>query len=346
MTIAAQDSTVNAIRKKVRRLTASTASMLPTDELDQYINTAYTQEFPYSIKLDQMVRVYSFLTSPNRSRYPLDMNIYQGIRGDVYIQGRKATLFKDLDQFYDSWPRLPSKYTPATGDGVTTNFTFNIGSQTPFLPTTVTIGSTDTGGQTIAIEDDGGRDTNTGNLLLISTDSTGNQVPPTPATSPIPPAGTPSNSVGTVNYVTGAFTLTLPVAPADGVAITVWVSNYTVGYPSSVLFYKNEFQIRPVPNNVYKVELKMYYSPVQFLEQTEDPLLKQWWMYVSFLASKYVLQDRNDFDGVESIMPELKNQEALVLSRQATEEIGIRNETIYSDSTNTNGNNYWGGYSF
>lgn len=346
MSIAVQDSTVNAIRQKVRRLTASTATMLPTEQLDQFINTAYTQEFPYAIKLDEMVQVYSFLTSPNRSRYPLDMNIYQGVRGDAYVQGRKAFFYKDLDQFYNMWPRLPTRYTPATGDGATTDFTFNIGSQSPFLPTTVTIGSTDINGATIKIVDDGGRDTNTGNLLLIATDSTGNQVPPTPSTSPIPLPGTPANSVGTVNYVSGEFTLTLPVAPADGVELKIWVSLYEPGYPYSVLFYKNEFQVRPVPNDVYKVEVKIYYSPTQFLEQTEDPLLRQWWMYISYLASKYVLQERNDYDGVQSIMPELKHQEGLVLERQATEEIGSRNVTIFASSEIGYANNNWGGYSY
>ena len=345
MTIAPQSSTVNAIRQKVRRITASTESMLTTEQLDQYINTAYTQEFPYAIKLDQMIQVYSFLTSPFQSRYPLDMNMYMGVRGDVYIQGKKGFFFKDLDQFYNMWPRLPTLFTPAIGDGTTTTFTFNIGSQSPFLPTTVTLGSIDINGNTIQVKDDGGRDTNEGNLLFITTNNVGNAVPPTPNTSPIPPASPiPSNSIGTVNYVTGQFSITFPTAPAEDAPISVWVSQYNAAQPYSVLFWNNEFQVRPVPNNVYNIEVKVYFSPVQFLSGNEDPLLNQWWQYLSLIVSKYVLQDRNDYDGVQQLMPELKYQEGLVLERQAVEEIGSRNTTIYASANQNWGNNNWGSW--
>lgn len=343
MDVSPQLSTLNAIRQKVRRITASTEAILPTEELDQYINTAYTQEFPYSIKLDELVQVYSFVTSPYRSLYPLDMNVYQGVRGDVYIQGRKGAFFKDLDQFYNMWPRLPTQFTPAIGDGVTTTFSFNIGAQSPFLATTVTLGSIDINGDTIKVIDDGGRDTNQGNLLLITTDSTGNPVPKTPSTSPIAPASPlPTNAIGTVNYVSGDFAITFPVAPAANAPIKVFVSQYSPGYPYAVLFWKNQFQVRPVPNDVYNIELKIYYSPTQFIDQTEDPIIRQWWMYLSFLASKYVLVDRNDTEGLNGIMPYLKEQEALVLSRQATEEIGNRNVSLFASSNPQWGNNNWG----
>ena len=107
------DSTVNAIRKKTRRLTASASeSALTTAEIDQYINTFYNNDFPYAIKMDQMRSVYTFYTRPYIDRYPLDVNYNQGIRGPLYVEGIQGYFFKDRYQFYNMWPRWPTKFTP------------------------------------------------------------------------------------------------------------------------------------------------------------------------------------------------------------------------------------------
>ena len=79
--MAQADSTLTAIRKKVRRLTASSSqSALSDDDIDQQINTYYSQDFAYSVKIDQMRNVYTFFTQPNVDRYPLDVNYNQGVR--------------------------------------------------------------------------------------------------------------------------------------------------------------------------------------------------------------------------------------------------------------------------
>lgn len=346
MVVAAPDNTLIAIRKKVRRLTASASeSALSTADIDQYINTFYQNDFPYAIKIDQTRSVYTFFTRPYIDRYPLDVNFNQGLRAPLYVEGIPGTFFKDRQQFYSLWPRFPTRFQPISGDGTTTVFNFTIPG--PFLSKEVVLGGVDTAGNAISVNDDGD-----GNLRL--------QVP-NPVTivppytdlinsAPIPGmhnanTGNPgllnvsttttpfSNAIGSVNYVTGVFSINFPVAPAAGTVMTLWVSQYQTGRPYSLLFWNNELVIRPVPKLIHKVEIETYLTPVQFLETSDSPILNQWWQYIAYGASCEILRERQDIEGVENLKEGMKGQEALVLERQSIEEIFQPNITIFN-STN------------
>lgn len=355
------DSTVSAMRLKVRRLTASPSeSALPTSIIDQALNTFINQDFPYAIKLDQMRSVYTFFTEPNIDRYPLDVNYNQGIRAPVYVEGIQGFFFKDRDEFYRMWPRWPTKFNPISGDGVTTAFSFTIPG--PFLSKEVVLGGVDANGNAISVCDDGD-----GNLQL--------QIPnpqvsvPAQFNPPVTNAAIPGmknlntanpglinvntqtldpslvpypGGIGTVDYVTGAFEINFPVAPASGTQMTLWVSQYQTGRPYSLLFWNNEFTIRPIPSEIHKVEVETYLTPVQFMLTTDVPILTQWWQYISYGAACEILRERQDFDGLANLMEGFKRQEALVLERQGVEEIGQRNSTIYSGTQQNLGwNNGW-----
>ena len=310
------DSTLVAIRKKVRRLTSSPSpTVLPDSEIDEYINTYYTQDFPYSIKIDILRYVYSFFTSPNIDTYTLDINSYQGIRAPIYVEGFQGNLYKSRGSFFGVWPRSPAKSQPVTGDGSTTAFSFT-GGPTPFLRNNVVLGGTDTAGAVIQVQDDGA-----GNLIQVSD----------------------SLTIGTVNYVTGAISITFPVAPASGTDITLWVAPYQAGRPYDVLFWNNQFTVRPVPDNVYKVEVETFMTPTAFLSTAQAPTLNQWYQLIAIGASIKILQDRQDFDAMKDLVPLYDRQEALVLERQATETIGQANATIYNTPIN-NPSSYLNGW--
>lgn len=340
------NSTLAYIRNKVRRLTASASeSALSTALIDEYINNFYTGDFPYAIKLDQMRSVYAFYTEPNVDRYPLDVNYNQGVRSPIYVDGIAGSFFKDRQQFFNMWPRWPTLFQPATGDGVTTSFTFTIAG--PFLSEMVTIGCVDTGGNAIQISDDG-----EGNLQLNFPNAV--VTVPTPITTypaaipPVPgmlnkntlnPGLNAKVNIGTVDYVTGVFSIDFTlngvtgIVPASGETLKVYVSQYSTGRPYSVLFWNNEFTVRPVPKFVHKVEVETYLTPVQFMETSDHPILNQWAKYIAMGAARDILNDRQDMDGVANVTVMFQEQEALVLERQGVEEIGQRNSTIY------NGNN-------
>lgn len=348
-TVAQISPNVSFIRRVTRELTASPGEdQLTTSELDQTLNDIYATDFPYGIKVDQMRSVYAFYTRPYIDRYPLDVNYNQGVRSPVFIDGYKGYFSKDRSDFFNVWPYLPFKYTPIEGDGITASFSFN----TPgtFLSKQVTLGGVAVDGNAITVNDDGN-----GNLQL--------QVP-NPVVS-VPPQNTnpaypgmynintsspglnnPTN-IGTVDYVSGNFALTFPSGfiPAAGTQMTLWVSPYQTGRPYSILFWNNEFTVRPVPKIIHKIEVETYLTPIQFMNSTDLPILNQWAKYLAYLTAAEILRRRQDMDGVAIVMEGAKRQEQLVLERQATEEINMRNRTIFSSSTpSQEGNNgYWQG---
>jgi hypothetical protein len=346
------DSTLVAIKKKVRRLTASAStSALSNSDLETYINDAYLNNFPNAIKSDLLRNVYTFYTAPYIDRYPLNVNYNQGVRDPFYVDGIQGSFFKDRTQFYNMWPRWPTLNKPASGDGVTMAFSWTI-SQTPFLSKSVTIGAVSSGGAPIRISDDGN------GILILDQPNAVTQVPAY-QTAPPPVAsipgmhnantGNPGDLVqticGTVNYVTGqmAFDLTpFGLAPASGTQLTCFVSQYTTGRPYSLLFWNNEFTIRPIPKLVHKMEIETYLSPVQFMQSTDSPILNQWWKWIAIMASILVLEDRQDLAGIANLSQSLDREEDLILERQATEELFQRNSTIFSSTIQGQGwNQSW-----
>jgi hypothetical protein len=383
MNVAPANSTYAFIETKVRRLTASASQASITSfDIQQAINTFYSADFPYAIKIDQQRSVYKFLTIPNVDRYPVDVNNLQGFRAPVYVEGRQGNFFKNRDQLYNLYPRTPTQFQPIGGDGVTTNFTFTLfGNNTnPFpqpnfgiLSTQLVIGGIDANGNPIRIIDDGGAvingngigsNTTTGQLLYLQQNAVGNNVylnnlnqqqPAIPNYSPLggqqnanlpntayPPSPLTPQYCGTVNYVTTQITVNFPVAPAAGTMINVWAAQYQCGRPYNLLFWNNEITIRPVPDNVYLVEVETYQTPSQFMATTDHPILNQWSQYIAYGVSLELLRDRQDMEGVQNLMEGFKRQEALVLERQAVEEIGQPNITLFN--TTSYGNCAGGGW--
>jgi len=249
------------------------------------------------------------------------------------------------------------------------------------LSTQVVIGGIDINGNPIRIIDDGGgvvnsfgigNNTTQGQLIFVQQNAVGNNVyldalnvqqPAIPDLSPIggqvnansipapppssyqeyPPTPLTPQYCGQVNYVTSQITVTFPVAPAAGTYVNVWAAQYQVGRPYNLLFWNNEFTIRPVPDNVYLVEVEAYQTPVQFLSTSSHPVLNQWAQYIAYGAAREILRQRQDMEGVANLEEGFKRQEALVLERQAVEEIGQPNITLFNTTNTGYGNGAgWG----
>jgi hypothetical protein len=436
------NSTYAKIEQKIRRLTASASeAALPSDSIAEYVNSFYSQDFPYAIKIDQQRSVYKFLTIPNVDRYPVDVNNLQGFRAPVYVEGIQGNFFKNRDQLYNLYPRYPTQFQQGSGltgtitgatqtnpcrisspdhnlltgsiitiddvggmtqlngntytitfidsntvslNGVdstaygaytsggtwisynTFSFTLFGNNQNPFpqpnfgiLSTQLIIGGIDQNGNPIRVIDNGGAvidsngigsNTTTGQLIFVRQNTVGNNVyldssnvqqPSIPPLSPLPQpsptaAATSNQYCGTVNYVTTQINLLLPTPIQAGSQLNIWAATYNPGRPYNLLFWNNEFTIRPVPDNVYLIEVEAFQTPSQFMQSTDNPVLNQWWQYIAYGAAREILRDRQDMEGVENLREGFERQEALVLERQSIEEIQQPNITMFN-TTQGNG---------
>jgi hypothetical protein len=250
------------------------------------------------------------------------------------------------------------------GNWVSTNtFSFTLfgQNQNPFpqpnfgiLSTQLVIGGIDENGDPIRIIDDGGAvvnalgigsNTTTGRLLFIQQNSVGNNVyldslnvqqPAIPPLSPLPVPSPVSpltpQYCGTVNYVTTQIDMIIPVPLQAGSQLNIWAATYQVGRPYNLLFWNNELTVRPVPDNVYLCEVEVYQTPVQFMTLTQNPVLNQWAQYIAYGTAREILRERQDMDGVENLREGFERQEALVLERQAIEEINQANITLFNST--------------
>ena len=334
------DSTLAAVQTKVRRLTRSPSEQqLSTSQINQYVNTALLNDFSEILRLFSLHTDVTFYTQPNVETYdpaiisdptspfydptsPLfDFNnLYVTVDPPIFIGGYDCLFTQSREYFYGIYSILVNiAGTGFTGDGITTTFSGNV-TNVPFLQNNVQFTSIDA---------------NNNGLVLIDvpiSSTTGNLYIPNDF----------SISYGTVNYITGAFTLTFTTPPANGVPINSQTVPYSPTLPQAMLYYNDKFTLRPVPDQVYAVNFQAYKMPTQLLMTNQSPELNQWWQYIAYLAAKKVFEDRMDLDSVALILPELKNQERQVLRKTIVQNTTQRVSTIYSQQTGVNGS-WWGG---
>lgn len=325
-------STLNQIRIKVRRLSRSPSVQQISDaDIDNYVNNFVLYDFPQSLRLFDLRKTFTFYTSPNIDTYSTNdvqatqplfnfKNAIVSIHDPVYVAGYKAYLSQSRAEFFGMWPRITTKVQISTGDGITTQFTGTL-SNTPILPGNITISSVDVIDALIL------KDVPLNNAVTGSQEIVGNfYVPNTePATPP-----TVLDVNNSINYTTGLYTFTFPTAPSAGQAIWMQTVPYVAARPTSVLYFNDTFTLRPVPDITYPVNFEAYVRPSELLAANQSPDIAQWWQYIAYGAAIKVLQDRNDLDTVQLLMPEFVKQEKFVLRKTLVQESNERAATIYS----------------
>jgi len=342
MPITQPDSTLAAIQQKVRRLTRTPSqSQLTDDQLNQYINTFVVYDFPEHLRTFQLREPFSFWCEPFQDTYVTDrslpttdplynfQNKYIAVHEPVYIAGYRATYSQSRDQFYKMYPFVNSISSIGfVGDGVTTTFTGSVQNNNgaPVLQNNVLFSSVNSSYQGLSLVDIPNSPFNGTGILVV------------------PGTTTPQ---GTINYVTGAFTLTFTSAPASGVPINSQVYAYQPGQPIIMLYYNNTFTLRPIPNQPYQINFEVDVRPTWLMETTSYPALEELWQYIAYGAAKKIFEDRMDMDSVSLIMPEFKTQERLCLRRTLVQLTNQRTATIYTDQTNYSYGNWgWGNGQF
>jgi hypothetical protein len=310
-------STLDDIKRKVRRLTASPSpNQLSESDLEHYIDTFYEADLPAHLKIWNLHSNYEFWTVANEDRYDFDTDLYTAALPPLYIDGYQSFYSQSQEEFFRIYPKTTTQYTGPSGDGTAGPYSFTL-SSTPVLKREVTVSAVDTSGDTQTAYDSPQAGSETLGDLIDASDNT--------------------TVLGQINYVTGAVSaLTFTSAiPASESIITRYVA-YQANRPTAGLFFNSYFILRPVPDKVYKVSIEVYQKPSQLLSAnnnagTNTPDVQQWWQYIAFGAAIKVLEDRQDMESIQNIMPAFERQESLVLNRTATELANQRTATIYTD---------------
>jgi hypothetical protein len=310
-------STLARIRTKVRRLTASPSPAQLTDsQIDDQVNNFYFFDLPEELRLWNLREEYNFYTDPNVDAYPFPRNEYINMYQPVYIGGYQSFYSQSREQFFRIYPQLEFSEDVSTGDGVTTEYTFNV-SNTPvmrayqYLPDATIfsrffVSYTDASGVSVIARDNG-----VGGF--------------------IDEAGTTALT-GSIDYETGTITaLTFLAAPPSGATIVAQYVAYQASRPQALLYYSSTMFLRPIPDKAYKVAFDVLKQPTFLLQNDSNPALQEWWQILSFGAAKRVLEERQDMTSLANIMPMYKAEEAKILRRTTQQLAQERTATIFTD---------------
>ncbi len=320
------DSTLAAIQTKVRRITRSPSpSQLSDAALNQYINTFILYDMPSNIRLFSLRTTLTFYTQPGVDLYqsndipndPLNnfQNIYIAVHPPLYLAGIPGFYTQNREVFYGTYPQTATiASTNVYGDGVSTEFSGTIFAA-PVLQNNAIMTAVNNAGTSMILVD-----YPLDNVVGVW------GLPGVPQTSPLP--------YGTINYVTGAFTVEFPSAVGAQLPVTSEVIAYNPGKPLAMLYYDNQFIIRPVPDQTYSVQIEADIRPTELLNTAQGPNIEQWWQYIAMGAAKKIFEDRMDMDSVQLLMPMFREQENLVLRTTLTQQANERTITIYTQGKN------------
>jgi hypothetical protein len=160
---------------------------------------------------------------------------------------------------------------------------------------------------------------------------------------------------GTVDYQTGNIAnLTFTQIVPQGNNINIQYLQAVQGQPYVMLFFQDQFVVRPVPDQAYTIEVTAYRRPSQALLGTTSatspnlsgrPEQYDWWELIAFGVAKKLYQDRLDDMGVMQ-MQKYYDEKLSDCNTRSYAQLGSRKmQTLYRDETSSQigynfGNNY------
>lgn len=274
---------LSTISTKVRALTGRPSEdQISNADVTNYINQYYVYVMPFELKEQITNQFLTFQTTPGVNIYAFPGGYFTDSPG-AYADGFPLIFYQDPDIFYQDWPQQYAVDNIATGDGVTQTFTG--GLQNP--PVII------------------------GTLFITADDPTGFQQVLTDNGD-----GTLSgNGTGTIDYLTGAYSATFTAAPASTAYIYAKYQGYSGNRPQGVLWWNNEFNFMPVPDQAYQIQMQGYIQPTQLTNDTDTPLQIEWGPLIAYGAAIEIFLDTGDTDNYNRIFPQFKRYENVALGR-------------------------------
>jgi hypothetical protein len=247
-----------------------------------YANKFMQYVLPKELKIQWGYTYYQFFTQPNVDQYVGPALEFQTLNPQVWADGWPLEWYQSPDLFYEDYPQQANKTTVAQGDGSTVTFPFNIPAF-PIIPGSLYV----TDGSQIA-EDNGS-------------------------------GGFVSPASGTIDYLTGAVSVTFAVAPDDGDNITATSQTYQPNRPQGILYFQSQalsnsvqatrddtkvFVLRPVPDNVYLIKMQGIQVPAAFVNDDDVPFRTDLGPLIAYGSSLEIFADFNQMDQYEQTLPQ------------------------------------------
>lgn len=305
--------TLEKIIKKIRRVTGRISeSQITSDQVKEYIADFFANDFPRNIVTDALNTTFEFFTDPNISKYPLKKfntkNLYYSFQPPVYVAGKRGRFFQNKEHFYANFGNHLQTAKSIQGKGTNGEYKVQVGNA-PILQNKVTISALDDSGHSMHYVD----------------------VPNTRETGSFRKLSETESSAGKVDYLKGEISITFPNAVPANKKIYFSYIPYVAAEPQAILFADDAFFVLPVPDRSYLISMSAQKNP-ETIEDFPEPILTQWWQYLALGAAKKIFEDIQDMEGVQSIMPAFKEQEALVLRRTLEQNRNQRTPTIYTNT--------------
>jgi hypothetical protein len=295
------------ISNKIRRVTGRTSpNQITDDEIRDYVNSFMIYDLPLHTRLFYNKNTYTTQLDTNVAVYPITAikNLYSNFEPPAYIDGFQIQYFQDDQAFFQVYPRLKYSVTLTTGSGIAGPYNGTY-SYTPIEPGTAVVSTVDA----------------LGNSLIAVDDSAGGFTGDVAAGA-------------TINYETGVIAnLTFTALVPAGETIFVSATNYIVGRPLAVLYFKNEFRFWPFPDRAYTFQIGAWPNPQEFTSGggAAFPELNEWADVIAFGASLKIFQDNLDTDSFAKVKVFFDESKRLAERRTMKQLSNQRVSTIYDD---------------
>lgn len=356
---------------KIRRLTGSGTSLQipdvqPTNNpgglvisLQDYVNSFYLYDLPAEFRSLKLKDKYTFTTVQGQDTYAFDSEHYTTVESPAYCAKKELLLVYDPWTFYGVNFNWQSEVNFAFGNGTAGPYSgsvpTNTNSTTPSSSILPSINNDPTNvnypaGRVMNILITYNTTTSTRSISDINQNNGTGML--YDLADPNAVQGGVLTNLGTVNYFTGQISLAPSAnlfAPVpQGNQIQIQYNPEQLNMPLSIMFYQNQFTLRPVPDQGYTIELIAYRQPTQALNTTApfgtgEAELNEWWELLAVGAAKKIYEDRLDPDGIV-LMDKMLRERYSVAEARTYAQIGPqRVKTIYSDQLT---NNYGSGGPF
>lgn len=348
-----------AIILKFRKLTGAANTLQITDnDVKDYINSFYSYDFPAQFRSLKLKDKYTFNTIQGVDTYAFNSEQYTTVEMPCYCMKREIKLFQDPWSFYGvnfNWQQQQNFafVTAALGSGPYTGTctatplirSVNNDPSTQATPNTPpnTLNPTSYPNQGYSGYPAG----RVQNILITVNTASGTLNVTDDGNGKLIGDITVAAGTNTINYQTGAISVKFSAVPPSGNAIQIQYNPVQESIPLSIMFFQNQFTLRPVPDKGYTVELIAYRQPSQALlalgANAGTPELSEWWECLAFGAAKKFYEDRLDPDGVSLMDKSLRERYDVAFTRTYAQLGKQRVNTIYADQLSGNyGSNGWG----